>query len=500
MATNNSTKKIDNASKRTFKPTKKIIYPAVVVVVIITIFLTLRDKIFNLFNTFLERTEPTIAELSSIPKGVGLTPITIKWRISDYGAGLEDVAIRLYQKNEKHDLLKTKLNGANNQDIELIIDREKSGIRAGEIELEVAAYDKSFWFNRAEKRYTFSVDFNKPHLNIITTQHNAVLGGSQLAFYEAKDENLAISGVKVGSRTFQGYPAKFLDQDFESMPNLYACIYAIDINSDPKTVAPRLFAEDSVGNTSSISFNNKTSPARYATLRYQLNKDFMKGEFDKLAKANKDSLSLIDDQINWDDSSDNSLRAKFKLLNDTLREMDRDKIRATIRNKGRMDKLWDDTFNRPLGSARSEFGHTINYFYNGVQAGSGRQTGYQLISPDIYGGGVRALNSGIVHSIVSLETYGLTVIIDHGMGIYSLYANLDKASVSVGQNIEALEQVGLMGTSGLAPEKEAQVELWIQSIPVNPREWWDPRWYQAHILDKITSTKKQLGIPVATRY
>ncbi len=491
---------MEKKPERSLKPTKKQLYTILSVAFVLILFFTLKEKILNIFNTFLERTAPTIAELSTIPKGVGLAPITIQWRISDYGAGLEDVVIRLYQKNEKHDLLKTKLNGANNQDIELVIDREKSGIRAGEIELEISAYDKSFWFNRAEKRYKFSVDFNKPHINIISTQHNAVLGGSQLAFYEARDENLSISGVKIGNRTFQGYPAKFLDPAFENSKNLFACIYAIDINSDPKTVTPRLFAEDSVGNTTSANFNNKTSPARYASLRYQLNKDFMIGTLDKLAKANKDSLSLLDDQINWDDSSDNTLSAKFKLLNDALREMDRDKIRAVIRNKGHMDKLWDDTFNRPLGSARSEFGHTINYFYNGIPAGSSKQTGYQLISPDLYADGIRALNRGIVHDIISLETYGLTVIIDHGMGIYSIYANLSKANVSIGQRIDALDQVGVMGTSGLAPQKIAQIELWVQSIPVNPREWWDPRWYQAHILDKITNTKKQLGIPVASRY
>jgi len=46
--------------------------------------------------------------------------------------------------------------------------------------------------------------------------------------------------------------------------------------------------------------------------------------------------------------------------------------------------------------------------------------------------------------------YGNSIIIDHGLGLFSFYAHLGMTNVKKGQNIEKGQPVGRSGTSGLA--------------------------------------------------
>lgn len=61
---------------------------------------------------------------------------------------------------------------------------------------------------------------------------------------------------------------------------------------------------------------------------------------------------------------------------------------------------------------------------------------------------VYAVNKGVVAETGDYFFTGNTVIIDHGMGVFSLYAHLSRIDVNVGQTIEQGEEVGLVGMTG----------------------------------------------------
>ena len=105
--------------------------------------------------------------------------------------------------------------------------------------------------------------------------------------------------------------------------------------------------------------------------------------------------------------------------------------------------VWDTPFQRPIsGAVTSPFGTRRTYnrklksYHNGVdfRAATG--------SP------IYAANSGIIKFASELFYSGNTVIIDHGKGLFTIYAHLSRISVSIGQRVEKGEEIGLAGSTG----------------------------------------------------
>ncbi|MFH1894806.1 MAG: CapA family protein [Patescibacteria group bacterium] len=73
---------------------------------------------------------------------------------------------------------------------------------------------------------------------------------------------------------------------------------------------------------------------------------------------------------------------------------------------------------------------------------------------------VYAVNDGAVTGVLDLINYGNTIVIDHGLGIFSLYLHLDKFKVAVGQKVKNGEIVGLSGNTGysIAPHLHFSVK------------------------------------------
>ena len=63
---------------------------------------------------------------------------------------------------------------------------------------------------------------------------------------------------------------------------------------------------------------------------------------------------------------------------------------------------------------------------------------------------IRAFNAGQVALIGEFYFGGKTVIIDHGLGVYSIYMHLNKIKVKKGQVVSRAEIIGLAGKTGRA--------------------------------------------------
>jgi murein DD-endopeptidase MepM/ murein hydrolase activator NlpD len=84
-----------------------------------------------------------------------------------------------------------------------------------------------------------------------------------------------------------------------------------------------------------------------------------------------------------------------------------------------------------------------------------------------------------------LGIYGNTVILDHGMGVQSLYAHLSSIGVQVGQMVEKEQELGKSGMTGMAGGDHLHFTLLVNGQMVNPVEWWDGHWIQDRILRKL---------------
>jgi len=134
-------------------------------------------------------------------------------------------------------------------------------------------------------------------------------------------------------------------------------------------------------------------------------------------------------------------------------------IYATISN----EKLWDKPFRVPIAQRTgTNFGH--RRVFNGEPRAP--HAGADLKATT--GTPVHATNAGRVVLAKSLFFTGNTVILDHGLGIYSLYAHLSRIDVKRGQTLRNDQVLGLAGATGRVTGPHLHWGLRVQSARVDP--------------------------------
>lgn len=81
---------------------------------------------------------------------------------------------------------------------------------------------------------------------------------------------------------------------------------------------------------------------------------------------------------------------------------------------------------------------------------------------------VHAVNPGKVVAVASLFFTGNTVIVDHGMGVFSLYAHLDKTQLKEGQQLKQGDEVGTVGMTGRATGPHLHWSMIMNQTYVDP--------------------------------
>lgn len=133
-------------------------------------------------------------------------------------------------------------------------------------------------------------------------------------------------------------------------------------------------------------------------------------------------------------------------------------------------KRWQGPFAFPSNyfteSFPSVFGTRRNYNNTGY-------TGYHT-GLDFYGGiGVTivAPAPGTVVFSGLLTVRGLTTIIDHGWGVYTLYLHQSETMIEAGQQVETGDAIGLVGASGRVTGPHLHWEVQVGGVPVQPLDW-----------------------------
>ena len=101
---------------------------------------------------------------------------------------------------------------------------------------------------------------------------------------------------------------------------------------------------------------------------------------------------------------------------------------------------------------------------------------------------IEAANDGKVVLADYFGIYGNTVLIDHGAGMISLYGHLSSINVKPGQTVKKKDIIGKSGATGMAGGDHLHFGLFLQGVPINATEWWDAKWIQDHVLDRLKTT------------
>ena len=127
--------------------------------------------------------------------------------------------------------------------------------------------------------------------------------------------------------------------------------------------------------------------------------------------------------------------AKFLVINGELRRKNAEKI-AAIAKQTAPEMLWGGVVFHPFtnSAVESAFADQRTYVYKGKEVDQQTHLGFDLAS--LAGNPVVAANRGKVLYAEELGIYGNCVIIDHGMGVQSLYAHLSSIDVKAGDMVE----------------------------------------------------------------
>lgn len=120
------------------------------------------------------------------------------------------------------------------------------------------------------------------------------------------------------------------------------------------------------------------------------------------------------------------------------------------------------------GAVNSEFGGRQSpwtksgEFHGGIDIAADRGT--PVLAPA----------AGTVSFAGTHAEYGLTVMLDHGEDLRTIYGHLAKVSVALGQQIARGGELGRTGNSGRSSGPHLHYEILVNGRPVNPRAYfWD---------------------------
>lgn len=451
------------------------------------------------YVTILELQSPEIF-LQEVPAGIGLQPTQIKIVVSDKDSGLEEVIIRSFQNGSEKILQRLDYAEKTDKDVILLeIPGKASGLRQGDVRISITAFDRSFRSNGKTENIDLVVDYSKPKIEVLTTQHNAIVGGAELTFYQLDQDKDVSSGLRAGGGwLFPGFLAKEFDTEFASRPKVFFSLFAVPLEFRPDEDQLQIFAKNHVGNLTLASLFYRAKDVGNKKRKIKLDQEYLEGTVTKLAKEYQKSRSAVSGttaDINLEGSSSTDLVGRFQAVNNDYRDWLEESIRPLFQ-RPRRHKLWQGKFLPFPGITKATFGDQLLYTFNDLDAGQSTHLGVDF-SLD-RNAEVRAANSGVVIFSDVFGVYGNTIIVDHGFGLYSLYAHLAKNNVSEGTQLQKGEIVGIVGSSGLSPDEHLHFEIRVHGVPVNPYEWWDENWIEGHIEHKIRDVKKTLGIAHAS--
>ena len=316
------------------------------------------------------------------------------------------------------------------------------------------------------------VRLERPRLSVMSIHHFVNLGGSEVVVYRVSPADVT-SGVLVGDMEYPGYPATGVTVEGVRItdPAVRVAFFALLHDQDLKTPI-RLFARDEAGNSARADFDYRVFPKPFKRSKIALDDKFL----DRVVPAILEGTSDVKPE------GDNL--ARFLVINDELRRRNNERI-ASFAAQSKAELLWrGDVFHSFRNTAaESAFADHRTYLYKGKEVDQQVHLGFDLAS--FMGTPIVAANRGVVLFADELGIYGNCVIIDHGMGVQSLYAHLSSIDVKPGETLEKEQPIGRSGMTGLAGGDHLHFTMLVNGRMVNPIEWWDAHWIEDRILRKF---------------
>ena len=224
-------------------------------------------------------------------------------------------------------------------------------------------------------------------------------GGVGLVVVSASMELSALAGEAFGR------PVRFWRG---ASPTEWRGLVGVDLGVAPGSHALSLIGPGTNGGMAEARHVLRVEPKRFETRRLRVAPDLVKPPPEQAARIEREAKAMAD---------------SFAVVSP--------------------ERLWRGRFDAPVpGVATSSYGRLT--LMNGEAAGRHQGADFRAST----GTTVRAPNAGSVVLAQELYFAGNTVILDHGLGVFSLVAHLSRIDVAVGGRVSRGDQLGASGATG----------------------------------------------------
>ena len=344
--------------------------------------------------------------------------------------------------------------------------------------LKIDVYDTSKWNffkgNQTISNSKIIIDKKSPVANVITNSYLLRQGGSGVIIVEINDENL------------KDYYISFNDKEIFELFPFYKKNYFISIITWPIDIKEfkkvNVVAVDLAG--------NKTE----AKVPFYI-KEF-KEKVDNI-KISDDFVNNISKHVleNSDMNVPSSIVDIFIKTNKELREKNvktiRDVVKKNLVNDMKTSFDIKPFVRLPNAATFAQFGERRHYFYGEEKIDEAWHLGMDWAS--VKRAEVQVTNPGKVIFKDYLGIYGDTVIIDHGLGVGTLYAHTSSINVEVNDEVKAGQHIANTGATGAVFGDHLHFGVLVQGIEVNPNEWLDYTWMKTNVTKTINDALKVIN-------
>jgi murein DD-endopeptidase MepM/ murein hydrolase activator NlpD len=307
-----------------------------------------------------------------------------------------------------------------------------------------------------------TIDVTPPTLELIADDRYVNFGGVGAIVYKPSADT-ATSGVRIGAYFFPGFQGQV-----KGHPERFLALFAHPYNV-PASARAVLVATDRAGNTREMPLVYELKNVKYKKSTIALSDSFLQG---KVAPLLNDAAAR-----------QGAPKEVFIAVNKRLRKENEDKI-AAITQKSTPTILWSGAFTQLSNSkVEANFADERTYTYNNEPIDTAYHLGYDLSVTKRYP--AEAANSGTVAFAGDLGIYGNCVILDHGLGLFTLYGHLSSIDVRSGEAVKQRQVLGRTGETGLAAGDHLHYGVYLHGLAVLPVEWWDQKWIDDNIQPKL---------------
>ncbi len=415
------------------------------------------------FADYLDRGKPVIKLNQDIiavgkKKDIGIT-------FTDAASGLSRLKVEIVQDNKPRILAQETFpsRGNKHKTVQLTVNTEELKLKNGPAFIQITAADCSLFKNETILAAQVKIDTIPPQIAVMNPVNYINQGGTGFIAYRIS-KPAALSGVYVDDRFSPGH-AILINNRPTSVA--YFALPPDAANSKTKII---IFARDDAGNEARTSMPYTIKPKKFRADKVNLSDTFLQKIMPEFQASTPQLQGKTPVEV-------------FGYVNTTLRDENTKTIQA-ICGKSINKKLWDGAFVRMRNAKpMALFGDQRTYLVNGSPYGNSVHLGVDLASTAH--APIEAANSGIVVFAGPLGIYGNAVIIDHGLGLFSLYGHLTTIETTVGKTVKKEEKIGISGLTGLAGGDHLHFSILVGGQFVNPQEWWDPHWIEDNVMKKM---------------